>query len=176
MKLIIICVAVLLGVGTFLGFNAISQPASVPQGDDTSVGEAKLTDDIESVSEATVLDMSNKGLTQVPSDIFTYETLQVLNLSHNNLTGALPAEVRHLQVLTELDISYNNFTGVPAEVGQLEQLEILNLSHTEITGMPYELANLEKLKILDLRGTPYAEVDLAVIRKGLPANVQILVD
>lgn len=100
----------------------------------------------------------------------------VLNLSGRGLSGSLKAEIRHLSNLKELNISNNNFTGLPAEVGQLMRLEVLNLSNNPFTGLPYELGNLKNLKVLDLRGTNYAEQDLAIIKQSLPASAQVLID
>ncbi|MEK7638689.1 MAG: hypothetical protein AAB388_00865 [Patescibacteria group bacterium] len=106
----------------------------------------------------------------VPTDTTT------LDLSGRGLSGSLKAEIRHLSSLQELNLSRNNFTGLPAEVGQLSQLEILNLSHNPLTGLPQELGNLQKLRVLDLRGTDYSTFDLEIIRKNLPNSTQILVD
>ncbi len=128
------------------------------------------------VGEGATLDLSDRDLTSVPSDIFSRTDLERLNLSRNNLTGALPAEVRHLSKLRILDLSYNEFTGVPAEVGQLRELQVLDLSHNKLTGLPYEIGNLIHLEILDLRGNAYSKADLEVIKQTLPGSVRILVD
>lgn len=119
------------------------------------------------------LDLSGQGLTKVPVNIFEKTDLEVLNLSSNNLTGALQAEVRHLQNLKTFDLSNNKFTGVPAEVGQLKKLETLDLSNNLLTGLPHELGNLSNLKVLDLSGNNYSEADLEVIRKGLSPQATI---
>lgn len=121
-------------------------------------------------------DYANQDLTSVPKGIFNQTSLTGLDLSHNALSGALPAEVRHLSKLRTLDLSHNNFTGVPAEIGQLSQLEVLDLSYNPITGLPYELGNLKNLKTLDLRGTNYVTADLAIIQAALSAQVVILTD
>jgi len=126
-------------------------------------------------SSGKVIDMSGRGFTRVPMDIFTQTDATVLDLSGNALTGALPAEVRHLGELVRLDLSGNRFTGVPAEIGQLAQLEYLDLSENPITGLPLELGNLSALKELDLRGTQYAEQDLSQIRARIP-QARILTD
>lgn len=124
-------------------------------------------------ADAPALDLSGQGLTKVSGDVFKRTELQHLDLSHNNLTGALQAEVRHLQELRFLDLSNNKFTGVPAEVGQLKNLEILNLSNNQLTGLPYEIGNLSKLRVLDISGNAYSAADLEVIKKTLPVSTQI---
>lgn len=122
------------------------------------------------------LDMSGNGLTKVPGSVFDEKDVVHLNLSNNNLVGSLQAEVRFLVNLRTLDLSDNNFTGVPAEIGQLSKLEVLDLSNNPLTGLPYEIGNLKNLKVLDLRGTQYATHDLEIIRKSLPNSVDIKID
>lgn len=142
--------------------NPQGQDYTPPSGTNTSTQIRGLT-----------IDLSNKGLTKAPEYIFKESATETLNLSNNKLTGALQAEIRFLANLRVLDLSNNDFTGVPAEIGQLKNLEVLNLSGNPITGLPYELANLKKLRSLDLRGTKYSAQDLDVIKKGLPSDVVI---
>ena len=124
-----------------------------------------------------VIEAQGRGLEQVPQEYFTYTETVSLNLSHNKLSGALPAEIRHLAALEELDLSHNDFTGVPAEVGQLAALRVLNLSHNQLTGLPHELGLLEQLELLDLRGNPeYSREDLEIIRSSLPSTTVILLE
>jgi len=99
-----------------------------------------------------------------------------LDVSGQGLTGSLKAEIRQLTALEVLDVSDNQFTGLPAEIGQLSQLRILNLANNPITGLPYELGNLQRLETLDLRGTDYATADLEVIKQSLSSSTKILVD
>lgn len=120
-------------------------------------------------SSETILDLSEKNLTNVPSYVFDRTELTTLDLSNNNLSGSLPSEIRKLQNLTVLDLSGNKFTGVPAEIGQLQKLEVLNLSNNLLTGLPYELGNLQNLKLLRITGNHYSEADLQTIRSKLPA-------
>jgi hypothetical protein len=101
---------------------------------------------------------------------------QTLALTGKGFTGSLKGEIRLLTDLRELDISGNKFTGLPAEVGQLSKLEVLNLSNNPLTGLPREIGNLKNLKILDLRGTQYSAQDLVIIKQGLSASTQVLVD
>lgn len=120
------------------------------------------------------LDLSNKGLSKVPGYVFDRTVLVGLNVSNNKLDGALQSQIGQLKNLKVLNLSNNEFTGVPAEVGQLKNLEILNLSNNKLTGLPNELGNLSNLKLLDLSGNDYSEADLAQIRAKLPASVVIV--
>ena len=100
--------------------------------------------------------------------VFDKTNLTELNVSYNQLTGALPSQIGKLKNLKILNASNNQMTGVPAEVGQLNNLEILDLSNNQLTGLPNELANLKKLKTLNLSGNQYSEQDLNNIRNSLP--------
>lgn len=121
-----------------------------------------------------VLDLHARNLTQIPADVFEREDLEVLNVSNNQLTGAIQAEIRHLQNLRVLDASNNQMTGVPAEIGQLHNLETLNLANNRLTGLPHELGNLQQLKTLNISGNNYSEADLNIIENRLPAAVTII--
>lgn len=118
---------------------------------------------------STVLNLSNTGLTELPKYVLSMTQLRELNLSHNQLTGALPAEIRSLKNLQKLDLSYNNMSGVPAEIGELAQLQELNLSYNHFTGLPNELGNLSNLKVLNLTSNNYSEQDLKGIQAKLPS-------
>jgi len=126
------------------------------------------------ISNKDVLDLSGQGLSQVDQSVFKKTNLRELNVSNNNLTGALPGEIRHLQKLEVLDASDNKMTGVPAEIGQLSSLITLDLSNNQLTGLPNELGNLKNLKTLNLSGNQVSEQDLGVIRKGLSVDIEII--
>lgn len=128
-----------------------------------------------SAGNSSGLNLSGQNLTKVPEYVFKETNLTSLNLADNSLTGALQAEVRHLQKLESLDLSGNQFTGVPAEVGQLRNLKVLNLANNDLTGLPHEIGNLKKLEVLDLRGNNPSEYDLTLIKESLP-TAQVLVD
>ncbi len=121
-----------------------------------------------------VLNLSGQNLSKVPDSVFNQTNLTELNVSNNNLTGALQSQIGQLKNLRILNASNNQMTGVPAEVGQLSKLEVLNLANNQLTGLPYELGNLKNLKTLNLSSNSYSTQDLEVIKKGLPANVNII--
>lgn len=132
------------------------------------------TNQVVTIPSNTILDLSNQGLTKVPDNVFSMTNLQELNISDNQITGAIQAEIGHLKNLKVLIASNNLMTGVPAEVGQLTNLQILDLSNNQLTGLPNELANLKNLKTFNISGNNYSVQDLNGIIQKLPASVNII--
>lgn len=120
------------------------------------------------------LDLSSQGLKTIPSYVFDQTNLENLNISHNSLSGAIPAEIKSLINLKTLDASNNLMSGVPAEIGQLQNLEVIDLSNNQITGLPYELGDLKKLRVLNLSGNKYSQQDLDYILSKLSSTVNII--
>ena len=126
-----------------------------------------------------VVEKTNEGggtQVEVYAGISVGDWSTVIDLSGRQLTGSLKAEVRLLTALTKLNLSDNQFTGIPAEIGQLSELRVLNLAGNPVTGLPHELGNLQKLEVLDLRNTSYSKQDLDVIVSRLPETTTVLVD
>lgn len=86
-----------------------------------------------------------KGLNT--SGIFTLTNLTRLELSNNNFSGPLPAEISRMSGLIFLTLSNNNFNGtIPSELGKLSKLQALELSSNSFTGqIPPSLGNLKSL-------------------------------
>ena len=130
--------------------------------------------DAPNIARGKSLNLSGQGLDKLPSYVLSRTDLEELNISDNQLTGALPSEIGKLTRLKVLNASNNSMTGVPAEIGHLPALEVLDLSNNQLTGLPNELAQLDKLKVLNLSGNDYSEQDLDVIRRGLSPDVNII--
>lgn len=139
----------------------------------TSAGDSTSTTTSTTRSGKTA-DYSGQGLTKFPKDVLKDKSVVVLNLSDNELTGAIPAEIHDLSNLEELNLSNNRMTGIPAEVGQLRKLKVLNYANNQITGLPMELGNLTQLEVLDLSGNNVSQQDLAKIRAKLTSTKIIL--
>lgn len=76
----------------------------------------------------------------------------IVDLSNNELTGTLPAELGDLSNLAWLDLDYNRLSGsIPSRLGSLDSLLVLRLGSNELTGaIPSELGDLSNLIILGL--------------------------
>ncbi len=185
-----ILVATLIVAGIFLGYYLGNNDNSTPSGSNTAPAS-------NSSVNANVLDLSNKGLTKVLSDIYSktgttdlllsnnsIKTLPsemgkmtnvvVFKIDHNILEGSLIGEIRQMSKLKQLDVSYNNMTGMPAEIGQLKNLETLNYSYNSISGLPNELSNLKNnLKEFNLTGNPLSQDKINKLQAELP-NTNII--
>jgi internalin A len=80
------------------------------------------------------LDLSNRGIGQIPETVFALEDLEMLDLSGNQLTE------------------------IPEAIGNLSQLRTLDLSNNRLTALPLALTNLAKLSRLKLAGNPGLEI------------------
>jgi len=138
--------------------------------------QANTQNPVISVNSNNIVNLSDKGLTQIPSSVFNETNTEELNVSNNALTGSIQSQIGQLRNLKILNASNNNMTGVPAEIGQLSKLEVLDLSNNELTGLPNELGNLSNLKVLNLSGNQYSIQDLNTIRENLPSAVEIITE
>ncbi|KAF7803760.1 LRR receptor-like serine/threonine-protein kinase FLS2 [Senna tora] len=79
--------------------------------------------------------------------------LQMLDLSHNHLSGRIDPCLGNLTSLQALDLSHNSLSGsIPPSLFALPSLEYLSLSHNNFEGLSSmnSLANNSKLKVLSL--------------------------
>jgi len=83
-------------------------------------------DDVVSV----VLTNNNLIGTLPIDDIVYLDTVQVLDLSMNSISGTVPSSIAKLSNLVQLELGYNQFTGtVPNFIFQQDQYEILDFAH-----------------------------------------------
>ncbi|XP_076916732.1 leucine-rich repeat receptor-like protein kinase PXC2 [Bidens hawaiensis] len=100
-----------------------------------------------------VLDVSHNELTgQIPSDIEKFCSLRLLNMSGNSLTGEIPEAVGKLHALTSLDLSENRLNGsIPSSVGACSSLTSMILSLNNLSGqVPATMSKLAALEYADL--------------------------
>ncbi|ONK58306.1 uncharacterized protein A4U43_C09F10810 [Asparagus officinalis] len=115
----------------------------------------------ESISECTKLKeirlKANQLNGSIPHSLFDLE-LEFLDLSSNNLTGAVPAVSSKLASNVRwLDLSNNRLTGgIPSEMALFFNLNYLNLSWNGLwSQLPPELGSFRNLSVLDLRDNKF---------------------
>jgi hypothetical protein len=88
----------------------------------------------------------------VPSALGDLSVLRFMDLHNNAISGALPLEIGRLSQLVHLDLSANEISGpVPPTIGDLSALENLDLSNNALTGaIPEEIGKLAVLRNLYL--------------------------
>ncbi|MCA6409017.1 MAG: leucine-rich repeat domain-containing protein, partial [Cytophagales bacterium] len=74
--------------------------------------------------EASWLDLSGQGLTELPDSLFALISIQYLDLSKNHLES-IPARIKELKKLKYLVLSYNEIKQLPGEIKELKLLQSL---------------------------------------------------
>ncbi|XP_021831807.1 receptor-like protein 2 [Prunus avium] len=71
-----------------------------------------------------------------------------IDVSNNNISGYIPAEIGQLQLLRKLALDSNHFSGIiPDQISNLKNLEVFDLSTNHLSGIiPSSLASLNFLK------------------------------
>ncbi|GMH27285.1 hypothetical protein Nepgr_029128 [Nepenthes gracilis] len=125
---------------TALVLSGFNLSGAIP---DTTIGK---------LSNLQALDLSNNGITSLPSDFWSLSFLRVLNLSHNRVSGSLPSNIGNFGSLQTLDLSFNNFMGeIPASISSLQNLQILKLEGNGFgSSIPSGILNCGSLASLDL--------------------------
>ncbi|KAK9230370.1 hypothetical protein WN944_023337 [Citrus x changshan-huyou] len=79
-------------------------------------------------------------------------TMTLIAMAGNQISGAIPPEIRNLFNLNGLGLEYNQLTGtIPPAIGELRNLQALGLVGNNIRGIiPDSLGNLTLLNVLQL--------------------------
>ncbi len=94
------------------------------------------------VNEFTLSDLGLSG--EIPQEIGTLDSLEILWLEDNQLTGPIPAGIGNLEHLKYLILHHNQISGsIPPEIGNLANLQILKLDNNELSGyIPESICDL----------------------------------
>ena len=88
------------------------------------------------------------SINQKGSFIKRFETLQVLNVSHNNLTK-ISDKIYHLHSLKELYLGFNKLSSFPPKFFKLTQLQVIDIQSNSFSFFPNDLGALKSLNSLN---------------------------
>ncbi|NXO57957.1 LRCH1 protein, partial [Aramus guarauna] len=153
------------------------------------------------LSDTVRADLSKNRLTEVPTELCHFVSLETLNLYHNCIK-IIPDAIVNLQMLTYLNLSRNQLSSLPAclcglplkvliasnnklgslpeEIGQLKQLMELDVSCNEITALPQQIGQLKCLKELNVRRNyleilPQELVQLPLVKFDFSCNKVLVI-
>jgi len=110
---------------------------------------------------ASKLDLSNRGLTEIPEEVFKYRNLKKLNL-RNNAIKLVSKDIATLKHLKNIDLSNNKISNLGAKFFELVNLEYLFLNNNKLKSFPVQVSKLKKLKNLDLSGNLFSTLPIEV--------------
>ncbi|KAK4487237.1 hypothetical protein RD792_006557 [Penstemon davidsonii] len=125
-----------------------------------------------------VLDLSGNFLSGgiPPCLLQNVETLRVLNLGRNNISGDIPDTISANCGLQTLDLSKNNLEGrIPTSLANCKSLEVMNVGNNYINdGFPCMMKNSSTLRVLVLRSNKFhGDIRCPGVDQSWP-NLQII--
>ncbi|XP_067858842.1 leucine-rich repeat-containing protein 27-like isoform X3 [Heptranchias perlo] len=121
-----------------------------------------------------MIDLSGRGLDQLPEHILQMPALQNLYLEGNAISELSEDFFHQLPKLIWLDLRNNKLTSLPLSIGDHRCLKTLLLEGNPIRKLPVELGNLTSLKALNLRKCPIEFPPDTVVHQGLIAILAFL--
>jgi Leucine-rich repeat (LRR) protein len=123
----------------------------------TENGWFGVTTDLGSTTVIGINLSTNNLVGALPAEVGNFPDLVSLNLHTNVLSGSLPSSLGNLTNLTLLHLYINQFTGsLPTELGGLTNLTELDAYSNQLGGtIPAGLGNLVNLQILNMRNNQF---------------------
>ncbi len=95
------------------------------------------------------INLSRKGLTQIPEEVFEHPDLRVLRL-YGNALDSLPERIGNLDSLEKLFVGRNKLTELPKSLSKLTNLKVLSIQYNDLEELPSNIGDLENLQQLIL--------------------------
>lgn len=95
----------------------------------------------------TTLNLSRKGLTEIPDFVYDMKHLKVLKLYGNKIDSISP-RIKELENLEELYLGKNKLKFLPNEIGHLKKLKILSIPYNDLAFLTDSINGLHGLEQL----------------------------
>lgn len=99
-----------------------------------------------------VLDITDKGIEEIPKEIYKLQSLSVLHLCNNSIK-TLPDELYSMHTLTDFCLHNNQITTISERIGNLVNLIQLSISNNNIVELPQSIVQLKKMKSFQMENT-----------------------
>lgn len=111
--------------------------------------------------QVTKINLSGKGLREIPTNVYDYFNLEKLDLSHNRIKS-IPKDILKLRKLRSIDLSFNDLSVLQSAIFQLPKLRTLNLHGNKLKSLPKQIAD-SQLDILILSKNQFKTIDMHLI-------------
>lgn len=119
--------------------------------DVSNCGLTKIPSTIARLNTLKELIMDGNMITRIPEKLFELTGLVYLSLYNNNI-DVIPNGIGSLNRLQTLQLSANNISVIPPEIAGMSHLQNLFLDHNRITELPAELSRCTSLTYLSAKG------------------------
>jgi len=121
------------------------------------------------------LDLSNKGLTEIPKEVFDLIDLRYLSLDtdiesneeYKNNIRNIPSDICRLKNLVTLKLNNNKVEQLPIELSSLKTLKNIELSNNLLKELQTDIAKLPNLQNLVLKDNPIDNIPPEIIERGI---------
>lgn len=131
-----------------------------------SISDNKLTS-FEGIFEwktLQILNLSGNNIEIIPKEIKNLKALKKLYLNKNKIKS-IPKEIRELKQLIEFEIKNNSIEEIPIIFGDLSNLEVVDVSNNFIKTLPGSMYFLNKLTKLNVQGNPIKDPPIHIACK-----------
>lgn len=93
---------------------------------------------------------------ELPSSIINLKSLEVLDLSRNNLK-TIPKSIWRLKNLKKLNLFFNQIEHIPESISKLPKIKELRLDYNKLNQLPNSIKDLKSVECLDIDGNPLSK-------------------
>jgi leucine-rich repeat protein SHOC2 len=126
---------------------------------DLSLNKMSIAPNMSRLHKLRSCNLAKNDLQDFPPGLSGLKSLEVLDLSENQLTAMPITELECLVSLKRLILSHNQLKGLACSIHHLKALELLVVSHNQLASVPPALGGMPALARLDLASNCIETID-----------------